>query len=714
MSKSVSIDKIRNIGIIAHIDAGKTTTTERILYYTWKIHKVGETHDWEWTMDWMEQEKERGITITSAATTTFWKDYQINVIDTPWHVDFTIEVERSLRVLDGWVAVFDGSQWVEPQSETVWKQSDKYHVPRIAFVNKMDKMWGDFEMSIESIRKRLAWDKVVAIQYPIGQAETFEGIVDLITMKAYHFDWDSGEKITEIEIPSDIVWRCNELREQMIEKIAWYDDALMEKYFAWEELTIPELKATLRRAVCNNDLYPVVCGSALQNIWVQMVIDAAVEYLPSPLDINSWKIDCKDIDSWEVFKQIDIAPNSSLAALAFKIATDPFVWKLCYTRVYTWTLKSWSYVYNASSWEKERVGRLVQMHSNQRVEITEITAWNIWAVIGLKATKTWDTLCDINDHFLVESIEFPEPVINISVEPKSKADQEKMWIALQKLAEEDPSFRVSVDQETWETVIAGMWELHLDIIVDRMRREFKVEANVWAPQVSYRETIKTIAKDVEHKYSKQTWGRGQYGHVIITFEPYKELDEDDIKQWLKEKPTNKFINKIVGWIIPKEYIPGVQKWLNEAYARWFIAGYQLVDIKATLTFGSYHDVDSSELSFKMAASKAFQEAARKAQAILLEPIMKVEVNTPEEYMGDVIGQINSKRWRIEEMWDRWQAKIVTALVPLSEMFGYMTDLRSASQGRATYAMEFDHYEEVPANVATKIREERGFKLPDDE
>ena len=713
MSKT-PLDKIRNIGIIAHIDAGKTTCTERILYYTGKIHKIGETHDWEGTMDWMEQEKERGITITSAATTAFWKGHQINIIDTPGHVDFTIEVERSLRVLDGWVAVFDGSQWVEPQSETVWKQADKYSVPRIAFINKMDKMGGDFEMSIDTIKKRLAWDKAVAIQYPIGAAETFEGIVDLIEMKAYHFEGDSGENVTEIEIPTDIQARCQELREEMVEKVASQDDELMEKYFENGDLEVADIKKGLRKAVCNNELYAVVCGSALQNIGVQMVIDSAIEFLPSPIDVNDAQIDCKEIDSGETFKQIAVADDSPLAAIAFKIATDPFVGRLTFTRVYAGTLKSGSYIYNATTGAKERVGRLLQMHANDRVEIPEIPAGNIGAIIGLKDTKTGDTLCDVNDKFLVESIEFPEPVISISVEPKSKADQEKMGMALAKLAEEDPSFRVATDEETAQTIISGMGELHLDIIVDRMKREFKVECNVGAPQVSYRETIKNVATDVEHKYSKQTWGRGQYGHVVITFEPYKELDEEDIKAELKEKPTNKFVNKIVGGTIPKEYIPGVQKGLNEAYNRGFVAGYPMVDIKATLTFGSFHEVDSSELSFKLAASKAFQEACRKAQAALLEPIMKVEVNTPEEYMGDVIGQLNSKRGRIEEMGDRGQAKIVTAYVPLSEMFGYMTDLRSASQWRATYAMEFDHYEEVPTNVATTIREERGFVLPDDE
>ncbi|MDD3646357.1 MAG: elongation factor G [Candidatus Gracilibacteria bacterium] len=714
MSARTPLNKVRNIGIIAHIDAGKTTTTERILYYTGKIHKIGETHDGEGTMDWMEQEKERGITITSAATTAFWKDHQINIIDTPGHVDFTIEVERSLRVLDGGVAVFDASQGVEPQSETVWKQADKYGVPRIAFVNKMDKTGGDFDMTIDSIRKRLAGNKVVAIQYPIGQAETFEGIVDIVEMKAYHFEGDSGEKITEIDVPADLRDKCEALRLELMEKVAEFDDSLMEKYFEAGELTVEEIKKGLRAGVTKNDLYAVTCGSALQNIGVQMVIDAAVEYLPSPVDVNDGQLDVKDIDSGEILKSIPVAADSSLAAIAFKIATDPFVGTLCYTRVYAGTLKAGSYVYNATTGEKERVGRLLQMHANTRVEIDEISAGNIGAIVGLKDTKTGDTLCDINDKFLVESIEFPQPVISVSVEPKSKADQEKMGMALSKLANEDPSFRVRTDEETGQTIISGMGELHLDIIVDRMRREFKVECNVGAPQVAYRETIKGIAADVEHKYSKQTGGRGQYGHVIITFEPYKEMDEADIKAEAKEKPVNKFVNKIVGGTIPKEYIPGVEKGLNESYARGFLAGYPMVDIKATLTFGSYHDVDSSELSFKLAASKAFQAACRKAQASLLEPIMKVEVNTPEEYMGDIIGQINSKRGRIEEMGDRGQAKIVTAYVPLSEMFGYMTELRSASQGRATYSMEFDHYEEVPSNVATKIIQDRGFKLPEEE
>ena len=569
-------------------------------------------------------------------------------------------------------------------------------------------------MTIDSIKKRLAWNKVVAIQYPIGAAETFEGIVDIIEMKAYHFEGDDGENINEIDIPADIKDKCEAYRLELMEKVAEMDDALMDNYFENGELSVDEIKKWLRIAVTNNELYAVTCGSALQNIGVQMVIDAATEYLPSPMDVKEGMISVKDIDTKEEIKKIPVADDGSLAAIAFKVATDPFVWKLIFTRVYTGTLKSGSYIYNSTTGKKERVGRLVQMHSNDRVEIQEITAGNIGAVIGLKGTKTGDTLCDLNDQFLVESIEFPEPVISISVEPKSKADQEKMGVALGKLAEEDPSFRVKTDAETGQTIISGMGELHLDIIVDRMRREFSVECNVGKPQVSYRETIKNVAKDVEHKFSKQTWGRGQYGHVVITFEPYKEMDEDDIKAELKEKPTNKFVDKVTGWVIPKEYIPGVRKGLEEAYKRGFVAGYQMVDIKATLTFGSYHDVDSSELSFKLAASKAFQDACRKAQASLLEPIMKIEVNTPEEYMGDIIGQINSKRGRIEEMGDRGQAKIVTAFVPLSEMFGYMTELRSASQGRATYAMEFDHYDEVPTNVATQIREDRGFKLPDED
>jgi len=707
----VPLERVRNIGIFAHIDAGKTTTTERILFYTGRIHKIGETHDGEGTMDWMEQEKERGITITSAATTAFWKDKQINVIDTPGHVDFTIEVERSLRVLDGWVAVFDASQWVEPQSETVWKQADKYGVARIAFVNKMDKTGGDFFMTIDSIKKRLAGNKVVAIQLPIGSESDFIGVVDLVQMKAFTFEGAHGENIVEIDIPADLKEKAESMRFELVEKAAEQDDALMEKYLETNELSIEEIKKGLRKWVVSNNLYLVTCGTALQNKGVQLVIDAACDYLPSPIDVNEGNIDAMNPDDKTDIEKIPMADSSPLGALAFKIATDPFVGRITYVRVYSWVLKSGSYVYNPVSGEKERVGRLLQMHSNERKEIEEIRAGHIGAVIGLKDTKTGDTLCDMNKKFLVESMEFPEPVISISVEPKTKADQEKMGMALNKLAEEDPSFRVSSNPETNQTIISGMGELHLDIIVDRMKREFKVECNVGAPQVAYRETIRQTVVDSECKYAKQSGGRGQFGHVVITFEPYKEADADD-KDGIKL--TNKFVNKIVWGVIPKEYIPWVEKGLNEAYTRGYLAGYPMVDIKATLTFGSFHDVDSSELAFKIAASKSFRAACKKASPVLLEPIMKVEVNTPEEYMGDVLGQINSKRGRIEEMGQRGVAKIINAYVPLSEMFGYSTELRSASQGRATYTMEFDHYDEVPANVATKIREERGFKLEDDE
>ncbi len=709
--KITPLDKVRNIGIIAHIDAWKTTTSERILFYTGRIHKIWETHNWEGTMDWMEQEKERGITITSAATTAFWKDKQINIIDTPGHVDFTIEVERSLRVLDGWVAVFDASQWVEPQSETVWKQADKYHVPRIAFVNKMDKTWGDFFMTIDSIKKRLAWNKVVAIQLPIGTESEFMWIIDLVELKAYTFEGANGEIIKEIAIPADLQDQAEAMRLELMEKVAEQDDTLMDKYFSEGELTAEEIKVWLRAWVIKNQLYPVVCGSALQNKWVQFVIDAACDYLPSPVDVNGWVLTVMDVDNKEETKNINVWDDTALASLAFKIATDPFVWRLTFVRVYSWVLKAWSYVYNPNSGAKERVWRLLQMHANERIEIEEIRAGHIWAVIWLKDTKTGDTLCDQNDKFFVESMEFPEPVISISVEPKTKADQEKMGMALNKLSEEDPSFRVTSNPETNQTVISWMWELHLDIIVDRMKREFKVECNVGAPQVAYRETIKLPVADAEVKYSKQSWGRGQYGHVVITFEPYKEVEADD-KDGIKL--TNKFVNKVVWGTIPKEYIPWVEKGLNEAYNRGILAWFPIVDVKATLTFGSYHDVDSSELAFKIAASKAFKLACKKAQPVLLEPVMKVEVNTPEEYMGDVLWQINSKRGRIEEMGQRWMAKIITAYVPLSEMFGYSTELRSASQWRATYAMEFHHYDEVPTGLALKIREERGFKLEDDE
>lgn len=711
MGKAVPLDKVRNIGIIAHIDAGKTTTTERILYYTGITHKIGETHDGESQMDWMEQEKERGITITSAATKCEWKGHTINIIDTPWHVDFTIEVERSLRVLDGWVAVFDASQGVEPQSETVWKQADKYEVPRVAFVNKMDKTGADFQMTLDSIKKRLAGNKVVAIQLPIGSEDSFSGIIDLVEMKAYKFEGEGGNEIIEIEIPSDLQDKAEAMRLEMIEKIAEQDDNLMDKYFSEWDLTIEEIKEGLRIGTTNDNLYPVVCGSALQNVGVQLMIDAAVAYLPSPLEVNGGIITVTKEGEPDNEIELKASENEVLSAIAFKVATDPFVGRLTFTRVYSGVLKSGSYVYNSISGTKERVGRLLQMHANSREEIQEIPAGHIGAVVGLKATKTWDTLCDLDRKIVLEAMEFPEPVISIAVEPKTKADQEKMGMALNKLAEEDPSFKVHTDWETSQTIISGMGELHLDIIVDRMKREFNVECNVGEPQVAYRETIKNIATDVEHKYAKQSGGRGQYGHVVITFEPYTQKDEDDKDD---VKPLHKFVDKITWGVIPKEYIPGVRKGLDEAYKRGFVAWYPMVDIKATLTFGSFHDVDSSELAFKIAASKAFKQACAKAHPIILEPVMKVEINTPEEYMGDIFGQVNSKRGRIEGQEERGQAKIIKAFIPLSEMFGYTTELRSASQGRASYAMEFDHYAEVPSNIATKIREDRGFSLDDED
>ncbi len=703
--------KLRNIGIIAHIDAGKTTTSERILFYTGKTHKIWEVHEGAATMDWMAQEQERGITITSAATTCFWKDHQINIIDTPGHVDFTIEVERSMRVLDGWVAVFDGSQWVEPQSETVWKQADKYWVPRIAFANKMDKTGASFEMTYESIKKRLAGNKVIAIQYPIWEENDFAGIIDLVEMKAYRFDGKMGETVVEIPVPENLKAKCEAMRAELVEKAAEQADDLMEKFFENGDLTVEEIKKGIRAWVISNVLYPLVCGSALTNKWVQLVLNAVVDYLPSPLDINEGTITWVDVDDEEqkiTFKQ---DPKEPLGALAFKIATDPFVGRITFVRVYSWTLKSGSYVLNSVTGEKQRIGRLLQMHANHREEIDEIPAGNIGAVIGLKDTKTWDTLCEIEKPIILERMEFPEPVISISVEPKTKADQEKMGMALNKLAEEDPSFRVSSNTETWQTIIAWMGELHLEIIVDRMKREFKVECNVGAPQVAYRETITQAVKDQEFKHQKQTWGRGQYWHVIITFEPItvEERMADENLKW-----ETIFVNKIVGWVIPKEYIPGIEKGLKESYTRWMIAWYPIVDVKATLTFGSYHDVDSNELSFKLAASKCFREAAKKARPVLLEPVMMVEVNTPEEYMWDVLGNLNSKRGQIVEMSERWMAKIIRVYVPLSEMFGYSTDLRSMSQGRATYTMEFHHYSQVPNNITEKIRAERWVKFDDED
>ncbi len=686
MSKEYTLQQTRNIGIMAHIDAGKTTFTERVLFYTGKKHKIGETHDGAADMDWMEQEKERGITITSAATTCFWRDHKINIIDTPGHVDFTVEVERSLRVLDGAIAVFDGAAGVEPQSETVWRQADKYKVPRICFVNKMDKLGADFFMSLDSIRDRLS-PKAVAAQLPIGAEDTMRGVVDLLAQKAYEFQGQYGEKVVEIPIPEDMKEQVEKYRNELIERIVECDDALTEKYLGGEDISIDELKAALRKGVIADEIYPVFCGTALQNIGVQLTLDAVVDYLPSPLDLP----DVIGTDPRDEDKKITVKadPNEPLVALAFKIATDPFVGKLCFVRVYSGTLHAGSYVLNTSTGNKERVGRLVRMHANHREEIKEVKAGDIAAIIGLKNTITGHTLCDESRPVRLESIKFPEPVIKIAVEPKTKADQEKMGIALQKLAEEDPTFRVETNEETNQTLISGMGELHLDVIVDRMKREFKVEANVGKPQVSYRETIKTKA-EAEGKYIKQSGGRGQYGHCWLRVEPQEEGKGFE------------FVDEIKGGVIPKEYIPAIEKGVKEAMEQGVLAGYPMVDIKVTVYDGSYHEVDSSEAAFKMAAILGFKEACRKAEPVILEPIMKVEVTTPEEYMGSIVGDLNSRRGQIDRMYDRGNVKVIDARVPLAEMFGYATDLRSMSQGRANYTMEFLHYREVPKNVAEEL------------
>ncbi|MCK4540133.1 elongation factor G [Candidatus Parcubacteria bacterium] len=691
MSREYSLEKTRNIGIMAHIDAGKTTFTERVLFYTGKKYKIGETHDGEADMDWMEQEKERGITITSAATTCFWKDHRINIIDTPGHVDFTVEVERSLRVLDGAVAVFDGAAGVEPQSETVWRQADKYNVPRLCFVNKMDKMGADFYMCLNSIKERLS-PKAVAIQLPIGSEETMLGIADLLTQKAYKFEGQNGEKIIEIDIPEDMLEKVKEMRGIMMESVAECDDAVMEKYLNGEELGIDELKATIRKGVLANELFPVLAGTALRNIGVQNVLDATIDYLPSPIDVEHIK--ATDINDKEKKIEVKASDNEPFAGLAFKVATDPFVGKLCFVRVYSGVLESGSYVYNSSTGKKERIGRLVRMHANHREEVKEIYAGDIAAIIGLKATVTGNTLCDEKRMLLLESITFPEPVIKIAVEPKTKADQEKMGIALSKLAEEDPTFRIETDEETNQTLISGMGELHLDIIIDRMKREFNVEANIGKPQVSYRETIRKPA-DAEGKYIKQSGGRGQYGHCWIKVEPQEE------------GKGNEFVDEIKGGVIPKDYLPAVEKGVNEAVNQGVLAGYPMVDIKATVYDGSYHEVDSNESAFKMAAIFGFKDACRKADPVILEPIMKVEVITPEGYMGNVVGGLNAKRGQIGQMSDRANNKVIDAMVPLAEMFGYATQLRSMTQGRANYTMEFAHYSEAPKNVAEDIISKQG-------
>ena len=679
----------RNIGIMAHIDAGKTTTSERILFYTGKTHKLGETHEGASQMDWMEQEKERGITITSAATTAQWKGHKINVIDTPGHVDFTVEVERSLRVLDGAVAVFCAKGGVEPQSENVWRQADNYQVPRIAFVNKMDIVGADFANVIEQMKNRLGAN-AVAVQYPIGAEDTFEGIIDLFEMKAYYNVDALGRELEQREIPEAYLAVAQERRDMMVEAIAELDEDLTMKYLEGEEISVEELKAALRKGVIAAAINPVFCGSAYRNKGVPLLLDAVLAFMPSPLDIPPIKGLLLDGETEDERHTSDEEPFS---ALAFKIMTDPFVGKLAFFRVYSGILKSGSYVLNSTKNKKERIGRILQMHANTREEIMEVYAGDIAAAVGLKDTTTGDTLCDMDHPIILESMEFPEPVISVAIEPKTKAAQEKMGMALVKLAEEDPTFRVRSDAETGQTIISGMGELHLEVIVDRLLREFKVEANVGAPQVAYRETIKNPV-DVEHKYAKQSGGRGQYGHVKIRLYPQAA------------GAGYEFVNSVVGGSVPREYIGPVDQGIQGAMTAGVLAGYPVVDIKAELYDGSYHEVDSSEMAFKMAASMAFKDAMRKANPIILEPMFKVEIVTPEEYMGDVMGDINSRRGRIEGMEARiGGAQAINAMVPLSEMFGYATDLRSATQGRATYTMIFDHYEEVPASIAKKIMEE---------
>lgn len=692
MARDYALEDIRNIGIMAHIDAGKTTFTERVLFYTGKKHKIGEVHEGAAEMDWMEQEKERGITITSAATTCFWKNKKINIIDTPGHVDFTVEVERSLRVLDGAIAVFDGQAGVEPQSETVWRQADKYNVPRLCFVNKMDKMGADFYMSLNSIRTRLN-QKAVAIQLPIGAESNLSGVIDLLEKKAYQFSGANGVNIEEIPVPEDMKAKVDQFHNELVEKAVECDEKTMEKYLAGQEISLAELKASIRKGVIANAIYPVLCGTALQNIGVQLALDAVTEYLPSPLDVP--ELEASDVRDSENKIIITADDGKPFVGLAFKIATDPFVGKLCFVRVYQGVLAAGSYIINSSKGNnKERVGRLVRMHANHREEIKEVCAGDIAAVIGLKNTTTGNTLCDENTPVLLESIVFPEPVIKIAVEPKTKADQEKMGVALQRLAEEDPTFRVETDEETNQVLISGMGELHLEIIVDRMKREFGVEANVGNPQVSYRETV-TKTAEAEYKYAKQSGGRGQYGHCSLRIEPQEAGKGFE------------FVDEVKGGVIPREFIPAIEKGVKEALLSGGVAGYPIVDVKVAVFYGSYHEVDSSEIAFKMAAIFAFRDACQKAGSVLLEPIMKVEVTMPEEYMGNIIGDLNAKRGQIEEMSDRTNIKVVKAKVPLAEMFGYSTSLRSMSQGRANYTMEFSHYNEVPRNILEQIKEKKG-------
>ena len=683
MARDVSLDKLRNIGIMAHIDAGKTTFTERVLFHTGITHKIGETHDGESQMDWMEQEKERGITITSAATTAHWKGYRLNIIDTPGHVDFTIEVSRSLRVLDGAIALIDAQAGVETQTEQVWRQANEWKVPRMIFANKMDKMGANFEFSLETIKDRLS-ENSAPIEWPIGAEDNFSGIIDLVTMKAYHYDGDQHENATEIEIPAELKGVAQEKRMELIETVSMFDDELMEKYLEGNELSVEEIKAAIRKGVIAGEFYPVLCGTALGNKGVKLALDAVLDYLPAPTDIPP----VKGIDMNDNPIERKASDSEPFSALAFKVMNDPFVGNLTFFRVYSGTLKSGSYVYNSSKGEKERIGRILQMHANQRKEITEVYAGEIAAAVGLKDTFTGDTLCDEKSKVILEKMTFPEPVIELAIEPKSKADQEKMSLALQKLAKEDPSFRASTNHETGQTIIAGMGELHLDVLVDRMRREFDVECNVGKPQVAYRETL-TVPADCEGKYIKQSGGRGQYGHVWVKFEPNKDKGYE-------------FVDAVVGGVVPREYISVVDKGLQEALAGGVLAGYPMIDVKCTLFDGSYHDVDSNEMAFKIAASMALKEAKNKCKPVLLEPIMKVSVVVPEEFMGTVMGDLTSRRGRPLGNESRGKDLEIGAMVPLAEMFGYMTVLRSNTQGRGQYQMVFDHYEEVPRNIAEDI------------
>ena len=696
------LHKVRNIGIMAHIDAGKTTTTERILFYTGINRKVGETHDGASTTDWMDQEKERGITITSAAVTCFWNNHQINIIDTPGHVDFTVEVERSLRVLDGAVAVFDGKEGVEPQSEQVWRQAAKYDVPRICFVNKMDKLGADFYYTVQTIIDRLG-AKPLVMQLPIGAEDAFDGVVDLLEMKA--ITWrgkvDVGAEPTIEEIPDDLKDKAQEYHEKLIETVAESDEALMDKYFSGEELTMDEIKGAIRKMTVASEIYPVYCGTAYHNKGVQPLLDAVVDYLPNPLDIGEVHGHKMGDESVELTRKPD--ESAPFSALAFKIAVHPFFGKLTYVRVYSGMIEPGSTTLNSTKESKERVGKIFQMHSNREQPVDVAHAGNIYAFIGLKHTTTGDTLCDEHDPIILESMDFPDPVIEVAIEPKSKADQEKLGTAIQKLAEEDPTFTVKLDEETGQTVIGGMGELHLDILVDRMKREFKVEANVGAPQVAYRETIRKPVEKLEYTHKKQTGGSGQFAKVIISIEPYNP-DPETLEEG--ESPIYKFENAVTGGRIPKEYIPSVDAGIQDAMQYGYLAGFPLVNIKATVLDGQYHEVDSSEMAFKIAGSHALKEAVAKAKPVLLEPLMAVEIITPEEYMGEVIGDVNARRGQVSAMEDRSGAKVVKAKVPLSQMFGYVGDLRSKTQGRANYTMIFDSYGEVPSNVAQEIIAER--------